>query len=165
MFKSVFKKSNKSTEIKVNTSESDICIITKKHVEEMLTELNEINDDNPTVESINMGVDMLSINDVDTSDLMNDSGSVDNFDDTISEVSSIGENKQLTIEDPSKKKINNQINSLQCLFTWNLKPNTKKNIISQIKNEYGDYNLNISSPEFTFERFDHFLYNLCIFCV
>lgn len=52
------------------------------------------------------------------------------------------------------KYISNDINSMQCLFTWNLQTShSKKDMISHIKKKYGNYNLDISLPVFTFERY------------
>lgn len=51
----------------------------------------------------------------------------------------------------------NEINSLNCLFMWNLPHETlKKDMIIYIQNKYGNYNMDISQPVFTFERY---LYN------
>lgn len=49
-----------------------------------------------------------------------------------------------------------EIGSLNCLFTWNLPHETynlKKDMIAHIKNKYGNYNMDISQPVFTFERY------------
>lgn len=52
------------------------------------------------------------------------------------------------------KYIIDQINLMNCLFTWNLQTSyAKKDIISHIKKKYGNYNLDISLPVFTFERY------------
>lgn len=46
-----------------------------------------------------------------------------------------------------------EIYSLNCLFTWDLPHGTlKRDIITHIKNKYGDYNIDISQPVFIFER-------------
>lgn len=48
----------------------------------------------------------------------------------------------------------NRINSLHCLFTWNIYTfHSKKDMIIYIKKKYGDYNLDLSQHEFTFERY------------
>ncbi|VVC40332.1 Hypothetical protein CINCED_3A016949 [Cinara cedri] len=52
---------------------------------------------------------------------------------------------------PINKQKMNQINALRCLFTWNIV--SKKDMITSIKKKYGDYNLDISQPIFTFERY------------
>lgn len=61
------------------------------------------------------------------------------------------------VKDCKKKELFDQIKSLHCLFTWDLKPPKKQNIITCIKNKYGCNNLDLSSysqtPEFTFVRF------------
>lgn len=54
-----------------------------------------------------------------------------------------------------KKSILNKINSMDCLFTWDL-PMPKKDLISHIKKKYGDSNLDIKAYptlDFTFERY------------
>jgi hypothetical protein len=51
-----------------------------------------------------------------------------------------------------EKTILNKINSMDCLFTWDL-PMSKKDLISHINKKYGDFNLDISTPVFTFERY------------
>lgn len=45
-----------------------------------------------------------------------------------------------------------QIQSLQCLFTWQVKSQGNQDMITCIKNKYGDANLDISLPEFTFVK-------------
>ncbi|XP_025197325.1 uncharacterized protein LOC112596062 [Melanaphis sacchari] len=163
MFASMFKTLLNKSGIKKKSiaAESEIVKIISKDVEHMLTELDEIkdnddNDDNCSVtkDDVTDAIESLSIVD-NHPENFNDDASVDNFDDTKSEVSSIGENQIdiVTVEDPTKKKTMNQINSLQCLFTWNVKSKNKKNLILHIRNKYGEYNLNISSTEFTLERF------------
>jgi len=163
MFKSLLNKSviDAKKETIAIAVEDDTVIISRKDVENMLTELDEIkdnsdNDDNCSVTKDNVtdAIESLSIADYHP-EYLNDSASVDNFDDTKSEVSSIGENQLevTTFEDPNIKKTWNQINSsLQCLFTWNIKSKSKKNLILYIRNKYGEYNLNITSTEFTLER-------------
>lgn len=63
----------------------------------------------------------------------------------------IGENTRIQVEDP-KKKLFHQIESLQCLFTWKLKSQNDQDIITRIRSKYGDTNLDMSLPEFTFVR-------------
>jgi len=163
MFKSLFQKSFRKDKKELNTKESDLVDITKKNVENMLISLNEINVDvkenldtsvsrSVSLDNIIDGIESMPF---DNPEYLNDSASVDNFDDTKSEVSSIGENQlaTTTVEDSNIKKTLNQINSLECLFTWNIKPNNKKNVILWIWNNYGKYNLYISSSEFTLERY------------
>lgn len=159
MFKSLFNKSDKK---KKDESKPDNFVkITRQDVENLLTNLDEIkvNSDNggsslTSKDSVIEAIEALSIVDNNLEDPSDDCRA-DNFDDSKSDVSSIGEIKPVLVEasdDPNKKKTINQINSLQCLFTWQLKPNYKKNMIFSVENKYGDYNLNISLPEFTFER-------------
>lgn len=165
MFKSLFNKSGKKGKTELITTESDLFAITKKDVEDMLTSLDEITVDvketldNSVSRSVSLdniidGIESMPIDDTHP-DYLNDSASVDNFDDTKSEVSSIGENQLAceAVENSKKTTTANKINSLQCLFTWNIKSNDKKNMISLIHNKYGEYNLNISSTDFTFERY------------
>lgn len=158
MFNSLFNKSENKTVIQKNELQSEI---TKQNVEDILTELDELHE-SANIDSSHLmskdnvieAMDLLSINDINP-EYLNDDCFLNNFDDTKSEVSSIGENKQESaeVEDPDMKKIVNKINSLQCLFTWKFKPKKKHNFISWIQNKYGEYNLDISSPEFTFERY------------
>jgi len=137
--------------------------ITKKDVEDMLTSLNDMNVDKKILDnsgscsvSLDNIIDLIESMPIDDTnpEYLNDSASVDNFDDTKSEVSSIGENQLAceTVENSNKTNTANKIHNLQCLFTWNIKPNNKKNMISSIHDKYGEYNLNISSTEFTIER-------------
>lgn len=163
MFKSLFNKSDKKNKTEKNEDISpEIVKKARQGVEDMLFKLIEVDEhsnyntnDNSvdaidTIEAIE-AIENLSITDTYSENLNDDK--ISQFDDSNSDVSSIGEKKQdIDEDDVNKKKIINQINSLQCLFTWNIKANTKKNVISWIQNKYGDYNLNISSPEFTLER-------------
>jgi hypothetical protein len=164
MFASMFKTLQNKSEVKAKKEsfavESETVKITSKDVKNMLTELDEIkdnsdNDDNCSVtkDDITDTIELLSIID-NRLEHLNDNASIENFDDTKSEASSIGENQIdiAKIEDPDIKKTVNQINSLQCLFTWNVKSKKKKNFILHIRNKYGEYNLNISSSDFTLER-------------
>lgn len=161
MFKSLFKKSSKKDKTGSSSVESQLVEITKNDVKDMLISLNEIDVDvkeildnslsSVSLDNIIDGIDEIPI--VEThQEYFNDSASVDNFDDTKSEVSSIGENQE-AVENSDKNNTANKINNLQCLFTWNIKPNNKRNMILSIQNKYGDYNLDISSSEFTFERY------------
>lgn len=165
MFKSLFNKYDKKTIKEKKYSEAEIIEIKRyrEDVNKLLDNVIELGDElkedsaysgSPSTSTNNLidDFEVLSISN-NRSEYLNDEDSVDNFDDTQSEVSSIGENKQEFVEDSNKKNIIKQINSLQCLFTWNIKPMHKKNVISLIQNRYGEYNLDISSPEFTFERF------------
>lgn len=161
MFKSLFNKSNKKGKREPITVDSPLVEITKNDVKEMLTLLNETNVCAKETLNSKFSVSLDNIDDIesipndDTHSEDNDSTLVDNFDDTKSEASSIGENQLAceTVQNSIKNSTANKINDLQCLFTWNIKPNNKKNIILSIHNKYGEYNLDISSIEFTFERF------------
>lgn len=159
MFKSLFIKSGKKTKKETVTVETEFYEITKKNVEDMLTKLNEIDVketlDNSiscsvSLDNIDDGIEAMPIDDTDP-EYVNDGA--EHIDDTKSEVSSIGENQLVsdTVKEAKNSTVK-QINSLQCLFTWNIKPNNNKNIIASIQNKYGEYNLNITSSEFTFER-------------
>lgn len=161
MFKSLFKKSSKKDQTRSSSVESQLVEITKNDVKDMLFSLNEIDVDvkeildnslscSVSLDNIIDGIEEIPIAET-HQEYFNDNASVDNFDDTKSEVSSIGEN-QAAVENSDKNNTANKINNLQCLFTWNIKSNNKRNIILSIQNKYGDYNLDISSSEFTFER-------------
>lgn len=154
MFKSLFNKSDKQDKMKNVELKPEIVQKTRQGIENMLTELIDFKENSDyNTDNVIEAIEYLSIADTYSENLDN-SSTVDNIDDSISEVSSIEEIKKNSDEngDPNKKKIINQINSLQCLFTWNIKPYNKKNLISLIQNKYGEYNLNISSAEFTLER-------------
>jgi len=145
--------------------ESEVFETTRNGIDILLAELKEMEDNSNNVESCSMmkddvtgAIESLCIADT-HSEYFNDSDSdtlVDNFNDNKSEVSSNGENQQLTstIEDP--KTIMDQIKNLRCLFTWNIKPNNENNLIVLMQNKYGEYNLNICSSEFTLERYVKF---------
>ncbi|VVC40331.1 Hypothetical protein CINCED_3A024167 [Cinara cedri] len=158
MFKSLFinnKKKNDGSKCQIANNTY------RKEIESKLIGLNKIleNSHNENSYSTNQhdiidAIEVMSITDTNIHDDWIDIGSVDNFDDSKSEISSIGENTKTTQDmDSNKKKTVNRINSLQCLFTWNLKPNNGQNMILMIQNKYGEYNLDISLPEFTFKRF------------
>lgn len=79
------------------------------------------------------------------------------FDDTNNKSISVGKNiQELLVDNHKKDELFNQIKSLHCLFTWDLKPQSKQDIISLIKNKYGSNNLDLlkylPTPEFTFVR-------------
>lgn len=161
MFNSLLNKSVIDAKKETIAVEAETVKITRKDVENLLTELEEIKDNSDTDDNYSVtkdnvtdAIELLSISD-DHPQCLNDSASIDNVDDIKSEVSSIGENQLdiSTIEDPDIKKIVNKINGLQCLFTWNIKSKNKKSLISCVRNKYGEYNLNITSSEFTLERF------------
>lgn len=158
LFKSFFKKSNKN--VQKQDLNTDMVMINRQDVEEMLTQLNENEDylDNGDIQSVSSDnivetLDSLSIADTHLDYVIDNDSTIQN-DKAKSEISSIEKNFQeaAKVEDPSVQKTINQINSLQCPFTWNIKPSKHKNLVSLVQNKYGEYNLDISSPEFTFER-------------
>lgn len=64
-------------------------------------------------------------------------------------------NKKVINKNHFDKTSLDQINSLNCLFTWNLQTSTsKKDLISLLRKKYGNYNLDIGLPFFTFERYN-----------
>lgn len=150
MFKSLFtneKKKKKSDDFLI------VNIAYKEKIESKLTELNEQAENSVVDDNVIDAFDLMSIADTQADIEIINNGSVDNFEDSKSEISSIGENEpSLQDTDSAMKRTINQINSLQCLFTWNIKPNNRRNIILMVQNKYGDYNLDISSPEFTLQR-------------
>lgn len=157
MFKTIFNKFDKKVKMGKKDSNPEAIDIARQQVDQMLIEMDDVNDENMSScdnqlmynDNINDGFELMSVNDIfegDSEDLVNSS------DDDRSVVSSVEEKKRAEVNDPSKKKLINQINSLQCLFTWNIKPKHKKNVILYIQNSYGEYNLDISSSEFKFER-------------
>lgn len=164
MFKTFFNKVDKKTiKEQYGLEGPKTAQIAKDDVEKMLSQLDEINENSngcgelsTPKDDIIESIESMSIIDAEPKNLV-DSGSVDHFDDTKSEVSSIGEKVDLLVEDSVEKKTFNRINSLQCPFTWNIKPVHNKNVILSIQNKYGEYNMDISSPEFTFERFTNFM--------
>lgn len=182
MFKSLFNKSDKKTIKENKNSEAEIIEIKKyrEDVNKLLDNVNELDDElkedsvysgSPSTSTNNLveDIEFLSISN-NRLEYLNDDVSIDNFDDnfvyiddTQNEVGSIEENKQELVKDSNTKNIINKINSLQCLFTWNIKSMRKKNVISLIQSRYGKYNLDISSPEFTFERLVNYFYILIIF--
>lgn len=84
--------------------------------------------------------------------------SLNDFDSFISNInqqnSNAGKIKRY-LENMKKKEFFDQIESVQCLFTWNLKP-LSKNIITSIENKYGVDNLDLvkylPTSGFTFVR-------------
>lgn len=60
--------------------------------------------------------------------------------------------KQISVTNSKNIDMLNRIKSLQCLFTWEVKSQNNQDMITYIKNKYGDVNLDISLPEFTFTR-------------
>ncbi|XP_025197328.1 uncharacterized protein LOC112596064 [Melanaphis sacchari] len=162
MFKSLFNKSDKKLQKK--PIDCQPVLITKEEVKDMLISLNEIDTDLKEIldNGISCSVSLDNIDNIESvpitdthQEYSNDSASVDDFDDSKSEVSYTEENQLEfeTVKNVDKNNTANKINNLQCLFTWNIKSNNKKNIILLIQNKYGDYNLDISSFEFTFERY------------
>lgn len=163
MFKSFLKKSETKHKEDEKKAESEIVEFTTQDVEDMLTELDELKDNSNDDSNCSTSKDIIDIiEDIDLlsitgtySDISNNNDLVDHFDDTKSKGSFEGENKQESTkvcEDQAMIKIVNQINNLQCPFTWHINTNKNKDVISSIQKRYGDYNLNISSSEFTFKR-------------
>ncbi|KAL5239365.1 hypothetical protein ACI65C_006775 [Semiaphis heraclei] len=152
--------------------ETEIVEITIKDTKELLTKIkkNSVYEDNGSVSKNNLinAIELLqeilnraNILNGSVSSMsnfpkcLNNGALVEHFDFTKCVTNSIVENQLVSslAKDPNTKKIINRISNLQCLFTWNIKPNGKKNKIVWIWNKYGEYNLNISSTEFTLERF------------
>lgn len=166
MFELLFNKCERKKKIAVQSIESEIVEITIKDIKELLTEIktNLYYEDNGSVSRNNL-IDAIEI----LTDILlhsvssmsnfpkylNNGALVEHFDFTKCVTNSIGENLLVSslAKDHNTKKLINQINNLQCLFTWNINSNGKKNIVLWIWNKYGEYNLNISSPEFTLERY------------
>jgi len=144
MFKSLVNVSNKQNK---NNSESKQNSIehTRQNIDNVFKLLNEIEDDNSTKNIVVSKVVPLEIN---TKDLSVGSDLVNNINDS----KSIENTKQVPVEQTTETQLLNQIESLHCLFTWNLKTKKKQDIITHIKNKYGNYNLDISVTEFTFVR-------------
>jgi len=167
MFKTIFNKFDKKVKMGKKDSNPEAINIARQQVDQLLTEMDD-NDENISSscdnqlmfnENITDGFELMSVNDIfeeNSEDLVNSS------DENKSVVSFVGENKRAEVDDPGKKKLINQINSLQCLFTWNIKPKHKKNVILSIQNSYGEYNLDISSAEFTFERYRYLTYRFVL---
>lgn len=167
MFKTFFNKIDQSTIVEQYGLEPrNADRIGRDDVEKMLSQLDEIKENSSNCrgplsttskDDIIESFESMSIVEADIENLVDDGGClVNHFDDTKSEVSSIGEKVDdlLLVEDSEEKITINKINNLKCLFTWNIKsPVRKKNIILSIQNNYGEYNMDISSPEFTFERY------------
>lgn len=152
-FKTLFNKIKKN--VKKPEVDSSFVETTRQEVELMLNELDESKERSVSGDSQSVyndyALDALSTIAGTLADDENNAASLDRFDnDTKSEV---GENIQKPAEvvDDGLKKTINKINSLQCPFTWNIKANNSR-FISSIQNKYGEYNLDISSAEFTFER-------------
>lgn len=144
MFKSLVNVSNKQNK---NNSESKQNSIehTRHNIDNVLKLLNEIEDDDSTKNIDVSNVVPLEIN---TKDLSVGSDLVNNKNDS----KSIENTKQVPVEQTTETQLLNQIECLHCLFTWNLKTKKKQDIITHIKNKYGNYNLDISVTEFTFVR-------------
>lgn len=144
MFKSLVNVSNKQN--KNNSGSKQNSIEHARHnIDNVLKLLNEIEDDNSTKNIVVSKVVPLEIN---TKDLSVSSDLVNNKNDS----KSIENTKQVPVEQTTETQLLNQIESLHCLFTWNLKTKKKQDIITHIKNKYGNYNLDISVTEFTFVR-------------
>lgn len=144
MFKSLVNVSNKQNKNNSDSKQNSI-EHTRQNIDNVLKSLNEIENDNSTKNIVVSKVVPLEIN---TKDLSVGSDLVNNKNDS----KSIENTKQVPVEQIMETQLLNQIESLQCLFTWNLKTKKKQDIITHIKNKYGNYNLDISVTEFTFVR-------------
>jgi len=172
MFKLLFNECEKKTKIATHAIEFKIAENTRKYVKELLTEIKKVNKnadngDSCSVSKNNINDAIQILQDILHNFLSakshlyafpkysNKGASVEHFDYTKCAIKSFGKNRLVSalVKDPNTKRIVNQINNIQCLFTWNIKPNNKKNVILSIWNKYGEYNLNISSSEFTLERY------------
>ncbi|XP_022166150.1 uncharacterized protein LOC111030787 [Myzus persicae] len=173
MFESLFNKCEKKAKVATHAIEFEIGENTRQIIRELLTEINKINKNvtngDSSSESKNNMIAIELLQDIlshslfslpssliNVDDLPNNlKDSVQNVGNIKSKLNSFGKKKQTSafVKDPNTEGILNQINDLQCLFTWNIIPNKKKNLILWIWNKYGEYNLNISSSEFTLERF------------
>lgn len=159
MFASMYKSLFNQSEMENDKLDPELVVKTRQNVENLLTDLYDVNDtlndddSNSTSNDTSLEAIELSLANIHL-EYLNDNDSVDNFDDSENDTSLVSNNKPETaqIENSDNKRLINQINSLQCPFTWNLKRNHSKFMISRIKNKYGEYNLDISSQEFTFER-------------
>ncbi|XP_050544972.1 uncharacterized protein LOC126907613 [Daktulosphaira vitifoliae] len=105
-----------------------------------------------------------TLNDYISSDSISDSSTFYDYNDTVDSVaehnkkSALNENicrsklqDHLMNDFNTKKTV--KINSLQCLFSWKLNRNTAHNIMKCIIDKYDNQTLNLSIPEFTFEKF------------
>lgn len=158
MFKSLFDKTQKTRKTKNNyESEWEHVEFASRNVEQMLTELKEV----PSIDGLMEAIDLSATDS--RSECSSDGGDTfdeNSVDDTDGEIVAVDEQASSVtvvehgspVEDPIRKKLVNQIGSLQCLFTWNLNPPRSPDRILKIKNEYGEYNLDISTREFTLER-------------
>jgi len=145
--------------------ESEIVKTTKKGNGILLAESKEIEDNSNNVEidslmkdDVIVAIESLSIVDTLPENVYgnNSSTSDEIIHETKNEVSSIEENQIVTATIKDPKTITKQIKNLECLFTWNIKPNNENNLILLIQNKYGEYNLNMKSSEFTLERYVKF---------
>jgi len=141
MFKSLVNISNKQND---NNSESEQNLIehARQNIDNVLKSLNEIKYDDSTK---NIDVSKVVPLDLSTKDVSIGS-------DLVCSTKSVGNKKQLPVEHTKETQLLNQIESLHCLFTWNLKPQKEQDVITHIKKKYGDYNLDTSVSEFTFVR-------------
>lgn len=145
--------------------ESEIVKTTKKGNGILLAESKEIEDNSNNVEidslmkdDVIVAIESLSIVDTLPENVYgnNSSTSDEIIHETKNEVSSIEENQIVTATIKDPKTITKRIKNLECLFTWNIKPNNENNLILLIQNKYGEYNLNMKSSEFTLERYVKF---------
>lgn len=135
------KKQNEDSEKKTNKT-------SMQNFDNMLLLLNEIKDEpsNNSIENIVPANSKILVDKNHLEDLSN------HYDFNVTKSNNSDTESDSLVKDSSYKKIQSQIESLQCLFTWKLKSKKDQDLVTHIKNKYGDYNLDISVPEFTFVR-------------
>lgn len=151
--------SEDSSNSKVSSNTLDI---TRQTIEIFIVKLYEVNENkaidtnNESASTLKYSLQMITILDKHL-DWLIDLNTQENFR-NISRLQyskkTINTTKSKQTKIPTDKYILDQINSMHCLFTWNLQTsNSKKDIISHVKRKYGNYNLDISLSVFTFERY------------
>lgn len=152
MFNSLFNKSKKT----LKDIPIEVINVARQGAEKLLQEFekSKVNDESHLTSNVDSTYNevvclsqTMSINE--DGDSINSCSEI--YDDSISEVSDEENSVTSSSDDDSQSEMQKKLNDLQCPFTWNLKSN-KKNGIELIENKYGQYNLDISSPKFTFER-------------
>lgn len=138
----VFKKKSVGQHNDKGNSKQDTVEIAQKNVKILLNKINQ-ESENYSVENISSGD-----SEVFSSSMCLEKSIKCNFLDNCKNAS-IAKN-QTSVEDIKKNKLYNEIESLHCLFTWQLK--SEKDIVANIKNKYNDNILDLSLSEFTFVR-------------
>lgn len=133
-FNSLKNLSDKQNKKKTNNFEQNIIENHPENVENMLMSLSDLKEESNDKSSGNISITYSKI--------------LSSFIDIKNE---INVDQIIPIKNSKNTELLVQINALQCLFTWKIESKSR-NIISFIKNKYGDYNLDISVPEFTFVR-------------